>query len=62
MIQGYENEVRAIKDEAIRLAWHMRGGLTVDDAIMLSKDDREIIGKMIKDHIKTTQESGIPYF
>jgi hypothetical protein len=62
LINQYENEVRAIKDEAIRLSWHMRGGLTYDDAMLLSSEDKELIGKLVKDHMKTTKESGLPYF
>jgi hypothetical protein len=40
----------------------MRGGLTYDEAIMLSLHERNIISGMIKDHMETTKKSGLPYF
>ena len=44
------------------MCWHMRGGLTYDEAIMLSEVERDIIAKMIKEHMETTKKSGLPYF
>jgi len=40
----------------------MRGGLSYNDALLLSTDEREIIGKIIKEHMETTKESGMPFF
>ena len=40
----------------------MRGGLTYEEAVMLSKGERDIIAAMIKDHMETTKKSGMPYF
>jgi hypothetical protein len=40
----------------------MRGGLTYDEAVMLSQKERELIAAMIKDHMETTKKSGLPYF
>ena len=36
MLEGMEKETRAIKDEALRFTWWMRGGLSYEDAMMLS--------------------------
>jgi hypothetical protein len=62
MIQGYERDVRALKDDALRMSWYMRGGLSYDDAMMLSVTERELIGKIIKDNMETTQKSRLPFF
>lgn len=62
MIQGYERDVRALKDDALRMSWYMRGGLSYDDAMLLSLTERELIGKIIKDNMETTQKSRLPFF
>lgn len=40
----------------------MRGGLSYDDAMMLSYDERKIISEIIKENLETTKESGLPFF
>ena len=62
MIEGYEKESRAYKEEAIRISWYMRGGISYDDAMMLSYFERETIGNLIKENIETTKKSGLPFF
>jgi hypothetical protein len=62
MLDGYERETRAIKEEALRFCWWMRGGITYDDAMLLSKDEREIIGDIIKENLENTKKSGMPFF
>jgi hypothetical protein len=62
MLEGYERDVRALKDDALRMSWYMRGGLSYDDAMLLSLTERELIGKIIKDNMETTQKSRLPFF
>ena len=40
----------------------MRGGLTYDEAMTISSQEREIIGSIIKKNMETTKESGLPFF
>lgn len=40
----------------------MRGGLTYEEAMNLSSEERSIIGDLIKDNIETTKKSGLPFF
>lgn len=40
----------------------MRGGLTYEQSHMLTPEEREIIAKLIEDNLKTTKESGLPFF
>lgn len=44
------------------MSWYMRGGLSYDDAVMLSFQEREIINQMIKQNLEITQKTGIPFF
>jgi hypothetical protein len=62
MLDQMEQETKAIKDNVLRLCWYMRGSISYNDAMMLSKDDREIINKIIKDNLETTQKSNLPFF
>jgi len=57
-----ENQSKALKEEALRLAWYMRGSLSYDEAMFLSDIDREIIGKIVKDNLETAKKSGMPFF
>jgi hypothetical protein len=57
-----DKETKAIKKEALRFCWYMRGGLTYEEAIMLGQSERNIIADIIKDNMETTKESGMPFF
>ena len=57
-----EKECAAIKSESLRISWSMRGGLNYEQALLLSFQERETIGKIIKENLETTKKSGLPYF
>ena len=61
-IEQLDKEVRAYKDEALRMCWFMRGGLSYDESMMLSKAERDLISDIIKDNIETTKKSKMPFF
>jgi hypothetical protein len=44
------------------MAWFMRGGITYEDAMALSQQERDLIGKIVKANLETTKESGLPFF
>ena len=62
MIDSYEKESKALKEEAIRISWYMRGGIGYDDAMMLTQEERGIVSKLIKENLDVTKKSGIPFF
>jgi hypothetical protein len=62
LVKSYENNTKAIKEELLKLCWYMRGGLDYNLAHMLSIEDREIIGKIVTEHLEVTKESGLPFF
>ena len=62
LLASLDNESKALKHELLKICWFMRGGISYDDAMMLSMEDREIINKIIKDNLETTKESGMPFF
>jgi hypothetical protein len=57
-----EKEVRAIKEELIKLCWFMRGGLTLTEAYNTDPEDRELIGKLIESNLETTNKTKLPFF
>jgi hypothetical protein len=57
-----EKETAGIRQEALQMAWYMRGGLTYDQALQLSVGERKIINDLIKSNLETTKKSGLPFF
>jgi hypothetical protein len=57
-----EKDCQAIRQEALKISWYMRGGLTYDQAMALSIQEREIINEIINDNLETTKKSGLPFF
>lgn len=60
LVQRYEKESRAIKSEALKMTWYMRGGITYDQAMQLSYDERKVINDIIKDNLDTVKKTGLP--
>lgn len=57
-----EADVKTIREQSMKLAWYMRGGITYDQVLMLSSAEREIISELAKENIETTKKSGLPWF
>ena len=62
LVKQYESDTKAVKDELMRICWFMRGSISYSESLMLDVYEREIIGKLIKDNLETTKESGMPFF
>ena len=57
-----EQESNDIRQEAIKMAWFMRGGITYDQALQLSVAERKTISELIKENLETTKKTGLPFF
>lgn len=62
LLEKMEGESKALKDTVLRLCWYMRGAISYNDGMILSNTDIEIINKIIKDNLETTQKSKLPFF
>ena len=62
LIERLDKDSKAIKDEALRFTWYMRGGLSYEDAIMLCQSERDIVSKIIKENLEIAKTSGMPFF
>jgi hypothetical protein len=61
-VEELDQESKQVREEALKMCWYMRGGLTFTEAMNLGYQEREIIGRLIKDNLETTKKSGLPFF
>ena len=61
-IEKLDKEAKAIRTEALKFTWYMRGGVSYEESMCLSQQEREIIGSIIKDNLEITKESKLPFF
>ncbi len=57
-----EKDCQSIRQESLKISWFMRGGLTYDQAMTLSIQERDLINELIKENLETTKKSGLPFF
>lgn len=62
MLDRMDKEANSIRQEALKLAWFMRGGITYDQVLQLSWNERQMINDIVKDNLETTKKSGLPFF
>jgi hypothetical protein len=61
-VDGMEKETNDIRQEALKVAWYMRGGVSYDQALQLSISERTFISTLIKENLETTKKTGLPFF
>lgn len=57
-----ESEVKAIRKNALQLAWYMRGGISYVDVLNLSADERASINEIVESNLETTKKTQLPFF
>lgn len=62
LLNEYDRETKAIKKDAIKISWYMRGGLTYEDVMALSTTEREWVGDLINENLETAKKTGLPFF
>ena len=62
LIDGMEKETKNIRNDSLKMAWYMRGGLSYTEAMHLSMEERSIINDIIKENLETTKKSRLPFF
>jgi hypothetical protein len=56
-----DKESKALVKEILRMAWQMRGGVTLDEAYMLSYEERTIITSLIEENMELTKSTNLPF-
>lgn len=62
MIDTMDQETHNIRLDVLKLCWYMRGGVTYDEAMQMSRQERDIISDIVKENLDTTKKSGLPFF
>ena len=57
-----DQESKQIRDDALKMCWYMRAGLTYTEAMNLGFQERDIVSQLIKENLETTKKSGLPFF
>ena len=57
-----EKEANRLKQEALKLAWYMRGGITYEQILQLSFTERNFIADIVSDNLETTKKTQLPFF
>ena len=52
-MQHLEKEAKEIKKDILKICWYMRG-MNYWDALMLSSEERGIVGEIIKDNLENS--------
>jgi hypothetical protein len=55
-----KKHAEAIKENALRISWYMRGGISYNDVLNLSPFEKNVINKIIDENIEATKNSGMP--
>lgn len=61
-VKKMEDESKALKKDLFKMAWFMRGSISLEEVFQLEYFDRVLIGEIIKENLETTKESGLPFF
>ena len=62
LIDQMEKDTNSIRQEALKITWYMRGGVSYEAALNLSVAERSLINDIIKENLETTKKSGLPFF
>jgi hypothetical protein len=62
MVDTMEKETRDIRLDVLKLCWYMRGGVTYEEAMQMSSQERAIINDIVKDNLETTKRTQLPFF
>ena len=62
LINKQDKQIEQIKNDLIQMCWYMRGGIQYNDLAQMSFQEREIISAIIKEHMETTEKTGLPFY
>jgi len=61
-LKDFDSQVKNLKLELMKVCWFMRGGMSWNESLILSPDEREIVSQLVKENMETTKKSGQPFF
>ena len=57
-----DSDIKNLKHELLKICWYMRGGVTYQEALNMSIDERKIVANIVKDNLETTKKTGRDFF
>ena len=57
-----EAECKDIKKNALKYSWYMRGGVSYEDVLNMSMQERETLTEIINENLETTKKTQLPFF
>jgi len=61
-LKEFDSVCKNLKLELMKICWFMRGGMSWQEALNLSPDERTIVSQLVKENMETTKKSGQPFF
>lgn len=61
-LKDLEAEGKNIRFELLKTCWYMRGGLTYQESLNMSYEERKMCADIIKDNLETTKKTGRDFF
>lgn len=62
LIELMEKDCASIKQDSLKMAWFMRGGISYTDVLNLSIEERKTINDIIEENLETTKNTQMPFF
>lgn len=60
LINSYKKEQKELRKLVANICWHMRGGVTREEAWALSAIERTDILELIDERVKAVEKTGLP--
>jgi hypothetical protein len=57
-----EKDTKAIKKNAQRIAWYMRGSISYTDVLNMSPSELDSLNELIEENLETTKKTQMPFF
>jgi hypothetical protein len=51
-----------IKKSAISYAWYLRGGVSYEDVLNMSYEERNYLSDLVENNLEITKKSNLPFF
>jgi hypothetical protein len=61
-LKDLESNIKNLKLELFKVCWFMRGGVTYEQALNLSPEERTLVADLVKENMETTKKTGQPFF
>ena len=61
-LKDFDSQSKNLKLELMKICWFMRGGMSWNEALNLSPDERTIASQLVKENMETAKKTGQPFF